>query len=138
MKTIVIKEIEENFSVQDAAEKLISELENDVFKVSYMVCSYTIKEPSDLEECLLNYVRNELEDYDPTDEEVNEVYQLIHPKLEKMYNKEFAQLKENELYTFANRIRILNWLKSNLEEFCFVTPEEVLDTILKNGVENRS
>ena len=133
MKTSVVTEVKQNISVEEVAEKLISELEDNVLDLVYS-CRPSSEE---LDECLFDYVYSEIDEYDPTDEEVNEVYQLIRPKLKEMYNKESKSRKKAELSDFSNRQSILSWIAVNIEDLYFVTPEEVLNTILKNGVEDR-
>lgn len=137
MKTTIVKKVEQSISVKEIAEKLISELEEDPYKVQDM--AYSCVHPSEeLNECLFDYVYSEIYEYDPTDEEVNEVYQIVLPKLKEMYNKESEVRKEAELSDFSNRQSILSWIAINIEDLYFVTPEEVLDTILKNGTKSRS
>lgn len=136
MKTIITKEVEQNISVKEVAEKLISELEDDIFKVGDMVYSCTSLS-EELDKCLFDYVYSEIDKYNPTVAEVNEVYQLIRPKLKDIYNKELNKRKQDELSDFSDRESILYWISSNLEEY-LSTPEEVLDTILKNGTKSRS
>jgi len=130
MKTTVNKQVTITVSPEEVAKSFIDNL--DEYEIRNMVQDYLIEEIAD-------YVYISIEEYDPTPEEFDKVFNIVSPRLKEIYNKEIEKLKKEEIDKLPDRRSILNWFDSILcntyyDEIGFwLTSEELLDTILKNG-----
>lgn len=136
MKTTIYKKVEAQISPEEVAKNIINELEDDKYALMDMVQNYIIEE-------LPDFVYNATEDYNPTDEEIDKVTELVLPKLKELYNKQVADFKKIELDQLSNRRCILDWLDhiaynaAKDEPGFWLNPEELLDAILENGTKSR-
>lgn len=137
MKTTVYKEIETIVSPEEVAKNIIKELKSDDCALMDMVLDYSIEE-------LPDFVYNEALVYEPTDEEVDKVTEIILPELEELYNKKTSELKKGELDQLSNRQNILEWLAgiaynaTDDDPGYWLNPEEILNAILENGTKSGS
>jgi hypothetical protein len=136
MKTTIYKKTEVDISPEEVVRNIINDLEHDRYAITHVVQNYLIEE-------LPDFVYDATEEYNPTNEEFNEVTKLILPKLKKLYNNRVAQLKESELRQLSNKQNILDWLDRILynateyEPGFWLNSEEILSAILENGTKSR-
>ena len=90
MKTTVYKKVETIVSPEEVAKNIIEELKSDDYRLMDMVQDYMIEE-------LPDFIYNEMEVYEPTDEEVDKVTEIILPELKELYNKQTSELKKRRI-----------------------------------------
>ena len=135
--TTVYKEVETIVSPEEVARNIIEELKYDDYALMDLVQNYTIEE-------LPDFIYEEVEAYEPTEEEVDKVTEIILPELKELYNWQVKEFKKVELTQLSNRQNILEWLTgitSNAsydEPGDWLDPEEILNAILENGTKSGS
>ena len=136
MKILTYKETEIDISPEEVVRNIINELEHDKYAITDMVLNYLIEE-------LPDFVYDATEEYNPTNEELDKVTELILPKLKELYNNRVAEFKKSELEQLSNKQSILDWLDRILynatedEPGFWLSSEEILSAILENGTKSR-
>lgn len=128
MKTTIKKAVTKDISVEEVSKIIVEQYFPDL-------------ECYDTKEDFIWYVRDELEQYNPTEEEIESVCKIVVPLLIKKQDEYFQSFRQEELDLLSDRKSIIEWIKSvnSVGDVGFIlTPEEILDEILKNGTKDRS